>query len=305
MQTNEQLICTEGLTYRYGRRQTILQDVALSVTRGSVYGFLGPNGSGKTTTLSLLLGLLKTQQGSVHLFGKALHTQRPAILKRIGTLVESPSLYGHLAAAENLEVYRPFYGAAKSRVGEVLELAGLGDTGAKPVKKFSLGMKQRLALALALLPRPELLILDEPTNGLDPQGIIEFRNLIRKLNREAGMTILVSSHILSEVEKMVSHVGILYKGRLLFQGTLGALQQLRQTGARLAIRTSDDHRAARLLQAFDPRVEDDLLTVPVTGAEQAAAVARLLVDNDLAVFLLQPQTPDLEQLFLQLTNQPV
>src|SRR5687767_14574926 len=210
----QSVIRTSGLSYHYSRDVQTLHNINLLVERGSIYGFLGPNGSGKTTTLSLLLGLLKAQKGDIEMFGQHLHANREAILSKIGSLIETPSLYGHLTARENLEVYRNTYGASKARIEEVLEIVGLADTGKKVAKKFSLGMKQRLSIALALLPNPELLILDEPSNGLDPAGIIELRALVKALNKEHGMTILISSHILSEVEKMVSHLGIIYKGRM-------------------------------------------------------------------------------------------
>ncbi|RYZ53308.1 MAG: ATP-binding cassette domain-containing protein, partial [Chitinophagaceae bacterium] len=187
---NEFVIKTSGLSYGYSREVKTLSDINLQVKRGSIYGFLGPNGSGKTTTLSLLLGLLEKQQGNIEILGQHLHTNRSNILKKIGSSIEAPSLYEHLSAKENLEVYRAAYGATKSRVTDVLDIVGLNDTGKKVAKKFSLGMKQRLAIALALLPSPELLVLDEPANGLDPAGIIELRELIKKLNKEQGMTIL-------------------------------------------------------------------------------------------------------------------
>ena len=220
------VIRTSSLSYHYSKDVQTLYDINLRVERGSIYGFLGPNGSGKTTTLSLLLGLLNNQKGDIEIFGQHLHKNREAILCKIGSLIETPSLYGHLTAKENLEVYRNTYGASKARVNEVLEIVGLADSGNKVAKKFSLGMKQRLAIALALLPNPELLILDEPTNGLDPAGIIELRALVKKLNKEHGMTILISSHLLSEVEKMVSHIGIIYKGKMLFQGSLPELHAI-------------------------------------------------------------------------------
>ena len=207
---NPLLIRTNGLTYHYSRGVKTLNNINLEVERGSIYGFLGPNGSGKTTTLSLLLGLLNNQQGEIEIFGSHLNTSRVEILRKTGSLIETPSLYGHLTATENLEVYRRIYHASKERVGEVLEIVGLTDTGKKTVKKFSLGMKQRLSIALALLPNPELLVLDEPANGLDPAGIVELRHLIKRLNKEFGMTILISSHLLSEVEKMVSEAGCSY-----------------------------------------------------------------------------------------------
>ncbi len=178
---NSFVIKTTGLSYHYSKDAKTLSDINLRVEKGSIYGFLGPNGSGKTTTLSLLLGLLNNQHGDIEIFGQHLHSNRIDILKKIGSLIETPSLYGHLTAKENLEVYRPVYGASKEKVNEVLKVVGLEDTGKKTAKKFSLGMKQRLSIALALLPNPELLILDEPSNGLDPGGIIELRQLIKSI----------------------------------------------------------------------------------------------------------------------------
>src|SRR5215204_4593233 len=251
---NSSIIKTIGLSYHYSKDVQTLFDIDLNVERGSIYGFLGPNGSGKTTTLSLLLGLLNNQKGDIEIFGDHLHANRINILKKIGSLIETPSLYGHLTAKENLEVYRQVYAASKERVAEVLQIVGLADTGKKVAKKFSLGMKQRLSIALALLPNPELLILDEPSNGLDPAGIIELRELIKKLNKEYGMTILISSHLLGEVEKMVSHVGIIFKGKMLFQGALSELHSFQQKGSRLFIKTSDNAAAYKLLQAHQPEM---------------------------------------------------
>lgn len=269
--------------------------------KGSIYGFLGPNGSGKTTTLSLLLGLLNNQKGNIEIFGQHLHSNRIAILKKIGSLVETPSLYGHLTAKENLEVYRRVYGASKERINEVLTIAGLENTGNKTAKKFSLGMKQRLAIALALLPNPELLVLDEPSNGLDPGGIIELRQLIKNLNKVYGMTILISSHLLAEVEKMVSHVGIIYKGKLLFQGSLPELHKFQQKGSRITINTSDNEAALKLVQDYAPEREGNKFSISFHDLKQVALVNRTLTQNNLDVYLLQPKESDLEQLFIDLT----
>jgi lantibiotic transport system ATP-binding protein len=296
------VIKTTGLTYHYSKDVKTLSHVDLRVEQGSIYGFLGPNGSGKTTTLSLLLGLLKNQQGDIEIFGQHLQSSRTTILNKIGSLIESPSLYGHLTAKENLEVYRPVYGVKKERISEVLDIVGLNDTGKKTVKKFSLGMKQRLSIALALLPNPELLILDEPSNGLDPAGIIELRQLIKKLNKDHGMTILISSHLLSEIEKMVSHVGIIYKGEMLFQGPLKDLHQLQKKGARLMIKTSDNDAACALLQDHDPEWVDEILAVPFQSIEQVAAINRMLTKHELDVYLLHPKENDLEKLFIDLTS---
>lgn len=299
---NNYIIKTTGLSYRYGKSAPTLKDINLQVEKGSIYGFLGPNGSGKTTTLSLLLGLLKNQKGNIEIFGKDFRRARIEILKKIGSLIEAPSLYGHLTATENLEVYRGLYGVKKERIDEVLSIVGLSDTGGKTAKRFSLGMKQRLAIALALLPNPELLILDEPTNGLDPSGIIELRQLVKKLNQEHGMTILVSSHLLAEVEKMVSHVGILYKGEMLFQGSLGELHRYQQKGGKLLIQTSDNEAACRLLLHYGADHGNETIVLPFQSQQQVAAINRTLVQHNLDVYLLQPQHNNLEQLFIDLTT---
>jgi ABC-2 type transport system ATP-binding protein len=296
------IIKTTGLSYHYAKGVQTLFDIDLNVERGSIYGFLGPNGSGKTTTLSLLLGLLNNQKGDIEIFGQHLHANRTNILKKIGSLIESPSLYGHLTARENLDVHRQVYGASKERVAEVLRIVGLSDTGSKLAKKFSLGMKQRLSIALALLPNPELLILDEPANGLDPAGIIELRELIKKLNREHGMTILISSHLLSEVEKMVSHVGIIFQGKMLFQGPLSELHFFQQKASRLYIKTSDNEATFRLLQEHEPELNGESVSIAFSGIKQVAAINKTLTNHNLDVYLLHPKESDLEQLFIDLTT---
>jgi ABC-2 type transport system ATP-binding protein len=224
------IVSTRGLCYHYDKDTPALTNINLTIEKGSIYGFLGPNGSGKTTTLRLLLGLLPQQEGSITLFGEELRHNRSSILQRVGALIENPSLYSHLTARENIEVFRELYGMPPARTGEVLELVDLTDTGRKRAGRFSLGMKQRLALAIALLPRPGLLVLDEPTNGLDPAGIVELRALLQRLNREEETTILVSSHILPEVARLVTDVGIIAHGRLRYQGPLSGLYAL-QSGA--------------------------------------------------------------------------
>jgi ABC-type multidrug transport system ATPase subunit len=296
------IIKTTSLTYHYPGQPATLIEINLNVEKGSIYGFLGPNGSGKTTTLSLLLGLLNNQQGSIEIFGQSLISNRIGILKKIGSLIESPSLYGHLTAMENLEIYRAVYGVPKARLEEVLHTVGLDNTGKKTVKKFSLGMKQRLSIALALLPNPELLVLDEPANGLDPAGIIELRELIKKLNKENGMTIIISSHLLAEVEKMVSHVGIISKGKMIFQGTLSDLHLFQQKGARLFINTSDNQIATNILKDYYPETKEEMVSVAFQDINQVADINRRLTRQGLDVYLLHPKKTDLEQLFIDLTT---
>jgi ABC-type multidrug transport system ATPase subunit len=214
---------TTGLSHHFSARTPVLNNIDLRVPEGSIFGFLGPNGAGKTTTLRLVLGLLKKQQGEISVFGKPFAAHRVSVLKRVGSLIESPSVYAQLTAIENLRVLQKVYRCPEERIARVLQLTGLTDTGKKKAGKFSLGMKQRLGIAIALLNDPALLILDEPTNGLDPEGIIAMRELFRVLNSQ-GVTILLSSHLLAEMEKLITHAGIIHKGQILFQGTLEDLR---------------------------------------------------------------------------------
>lgn len=300
--TGTHIIKTAGLSYHFNKQQKTLDDINLEVEKGSIYGFLGPNGAGKTTTLRLLLGLLKKQHGSIQVFGKEFGDHRIESLKKIGALIEQPSLYGHLTAKENLEIYRKIYQTQKERIEQVLQLVGLEVTGKKKAKQFSLGMKQRLSIAISLLHNPELLILDEPTNGLDPNGIIETRELIKKLNKENGVTIIVSSHILAEVERMATHVGIIHKGRLLFQGTLTELQSMKNKQSFVQLDTSDNAAALQLLAAYGAKAVNGCLVLPVTERPVTAAINRKLVEQNIDVYLLQPQQNDLEQIFIDITS---
>jgi ABC-2 type transport system ATP-binding protein len=296
------IVQTTGINFSFGGQKT-LHDVNLHVEQGSIYGFLGPNGAGKTTTLRLLLGLLKKQQGEIQVFGKDLQPNRMEILRKIGSLIEQPSLYNHLTAKENLEIYRRIYGVPKERISEVLTLVGLGNTGAKKAKQFSLGMKQRLSIAVALLHRPELLVLDEPTNGLDPNGIIETRELIKRLNVEFGVTVLVSSHILAEIERMATHVGIIHKGAFLFQGPLSELHQLQSKKSYLQIETANNEAAMTVLgETLQVEKVNGHLLLPFKDKSETAWINRKLMAHNIDVYRLQPQQKDLEQLFIDITS---
>jgi lantibiotic transport system ATP-binding protein len=295
---------TTHLSHQFAPGKNILDDINLRIPTGSIYGFLGPNGAGKTTTLRLILGLLKKQKGEIHLFGQSLSQNRVAILRKLGSLIETPSLYGHLTAAENLLLLQKIYQCPKTRIPEVLELVGLSDTAHKKVSQFSLGMKQRLSIAVALLNHPELLILDEPTNGLDPNGIIEMRELFKRLNQEQKTTILISSHLLAEIEKLVSHVGIIHKGQLLFEGTLEDLIHKQQESSCLSLMTSDNFRSIQLLQAFQTSVQqqNDKLVLPLLPLEQIAQLNRHLVQNGIDVYHLAVEKNDLESIFMELVK---
>lgn len=218
------IITTEQLTKKY-KNFTSVNNVSLHIRRGSIYGFLGPNGAGKSTTMKMLLGLTAPTKGTFSIDGQHFPEDRLAILKEIGSFIESPSFYANLTGQENLDIIRRILGLPKDTVDDALELVGLEEFGNRLAKKYSLGMKQRLGLAGALLGRPPILILDEPTNGLDPSGIHEIRNLIKSLPSLYNCTIMISSHMLSEIELMADDIGILNHGRLLFEGSLDDLRQ--------------------------------------------------------------------------------
>ncbi len=298
------LIETQTLTFRFGRRD-VLHELDLRVPAGSIYGFLGPNGAGKSTTLRLLLGLLRPASGTVRLFGHALHQHREALLSQVGALIESPSLYGHLSGHDNVEATRRLRGLPAARTAAVLAQVGLSADAHRPAREYSMGMRQRLGLALALLPNPPLLILDEPTNGLDPQGIIDMRELLRELQQEHGKTILLSSHLISEMEKIATHVGVLQQGRLVFQGELGTLQQVLAARGQLLLHT---HCAATCRQLLPAHLADavqtapDTLTLPFHSPQHTAALAAALVAAGQPIFGLHHAMPSLEETFLHLTE---
>lgn len=299
---SEWAIETCGLSHRFTPEAAVLQDVQLQVPAGSLYGFLGPNGAGKTTTLRLILGLLRCQGGSIRILGEPLESRRMALLRRIGSSIESPSLYGHLSAVENLKVWQKVFGCPVRRVAEVLDQVGLSGTGTKTAGQFSLGMKQRLGLAVALLHQPELLILDEPTNGLDPQGILDMRDLLIRLNREQGTTILVSSHLLSEVERLVTHVGIISRGTLRFQGPLASLAGRNPADGHLTLHTSDNPLALERLLAkgWRARPEQGWILVEGVSSAQAGVLNHQLVVSGLSVLELTPVGRNLEHQFFDL-----
>ena len=217
------IIETHNLTKSYPGF-TAVSGINLHVPKGTVYGFLGPNGAGKSTTMKMFLGLTKPTDGSFVIDGKQFPANRVEILREVGSFIEAPALYGNLTGEENLDIVRKILGLPKSSVSEALELVGLTQYRKRLAKKYSLGMKQRLGLASALIGKPPILILDEPTNGLDPVGIHEIRTLIRSLPQQFHCTVLVSSHLLSEIELMADNIGILNHGRLLFEGTLEQLK---------------------------------------------------------------------------------
>jgi ABC-2 type transport system ATP-binding protein len=296
---------TIDLTHKFSAGETALNHVNLQVSEGSIYGFLGPNGAGKTTTLKLILGLLKKQSGEIRVFGEPFETNRVETLRRTGSMIESPSIYGHLTATENLKILQKVYACPKRRIGEVLELVGLERTGSKRAAQFSLGMKQRLSIAIALLHSPTLLILDEPTNGLDPNGILEIRELLQNLNINHGITILISSHLLSEIERMVTHIGIINQGKILFQGTLAELLNKRRQNSFIVFETNNEAKTFEIIRdlGINSRIESGKVAIPVLEKAQIAHINRKLVRSGVEVYEIGKIENDLEKIFFDVINE--
>ena len=296
------IVQTRGLCKQYGKVLRV-NHLDLQVPEGAIYGFLGPNGAGKSTTLKMILGLVRPTAGSISVFGKEVNGHnRLDMLKQVGSLIESPSYYGHLTGEENLKVVQTLRGVPEKDVYEVLEIVRLEGQRSKKVAHYSLGMKQRLGLAAALLGFPRLLILDEPTNGLDPAGIQEMRELICSLPARFGMTVLVSSHLLSEIDQMADHVGIIREGELVFQDTLETLH--RHSRHNLALRTGDNEGALKLLhQSRVPCAqEEDYILLPRLDDPDAAKLVRYLIGHGVDVLRLEERQKSLEDIFLELTG---
>lgn len=298
------IIETQNLHFGFNKKDLVLSDLHLKVEKGTIYGFLGPNGAGKTTTIRLLLGLLTPINGSIQLFGKSLTNNSLKIFENVGAMIEIPSLYEHLTGFDNLEITRKIRNISKKRINEVLEIVKLIDASKTRVKEYSLGMKQRLGLAIALLSEPQLLILDEPTNGLDPQGMIETRELLFRLNKDFGTTILISSHLLSEIEKLVTHLGIIKKGKLIFQGTIQELQNLKLGHSLIQIETNNNQRAFVVLKNKYQIIHngENGLQIAFQNREQVAHICKTLVIEGLDIYHLQVVTNDLEKIFLEITS---
>jgi ABC-type multidrug transport system ATPase subunit len=292
------LIETTDLTKRYGERIVAVDQLAMQVRRGEVYGFLGPNGAGKTTTLRMLLGLVRPTSGSALVLGA--EPGSPASLARLGALIEGPTFYPFLSGRDNLRVLARYAGAPESRIEPVLDEVDLAARASDRFGTYSLGMKQRLGIAAALLKDPELLILDEPTNGMDPAGMAEMRRFIRDLGR-GRRTVLLSSHLMAEVEQITDRVGVISKGRLVGEGTVDELRG-RET---LFVRAEPLDEAEGVLGAMrgieQVARSDGGLRVAVDPAA-AAEINRALVEAGIAVGELRPERASLEKVFFELTE---
>ena len=293
---------TTALSKQYAGRPVVDQ-VSLCVPEDSVYGFIGPNGAGKSTTMKMLLGLLKPSGGSIQILGQQMNPEnRLELLGQTGSLIESPSCYGHLTGEENLQIVADLKNTPKKDIDRVLEIVSLTSSRKKKVKQYSLGMRQRLGIAQALLGSPKLLILDEPTNGLDPAGIQEMRGLIREMPRRCGATVLVSSHLLSEMEQMADHVGIIDHGRLLFQGPLSELQRHSRGGITLRV-LHPDNAMPILGRLASVEQTQQSFRLPAMPEDRLALLVRQLAESGAGVVELRRHTKSLEEIFLSLTGE--
>jgi len=293
---------TEELTKRFGAR-TAVDRLSMRVERGDIYGFLGPNGAGKSTTLRMLLGLVRPTSGTIKFQASESGWDYIRARSRIGAIVETPAFYENFSGRRNLQLLASLSGRVQSkRVEEVLEIVDLRERARDPVKTYSYGMRQRLGIAQALLPTPELIILDEPTNGLDPQGIQQTRELIRRLREEFQLTVLLSSHLLTEIEQLCNRVGVIYEGRLLYEGAPDALVA---PASRYKVRVDN------LSAAFDLLIKEPDVTVSRNGdaflhvdadAERIPSLNALLVAQGIKVYELSPAQESLEEAFLRLTS---
>ena len=297
------IVETERLTKRYGDRLSV-SELTLRVPEGGVYGFIGPNGAGKTTTMKLLLGLVKPTGGTIRLMGRELNEEnRLSLLRRTGSLIESPSCYGHLTAQENLEIAAELKDVPKQDIDRVLDIVGLTAERGRKVKQYSLGMRQRLGIAQALLGEPKLLILDEPTNGLDPEGIREMRDLIKNMPRLCGASVLISSHLLGEMEQTVDTVGIIDRGRLLFQGPLVDLREHSRGGVSLRVLHPECLQAVLTANGFSIEAGEQGCLLPALPDEELARLVRRIADSGAGLIEVNRQTKSLEDIFLSLTGE--
>lgn len=302
---SEIIVQTDNLDFSYIKSSRDIKNLNLRVPKGSIYGFLGPNGSGKTTTIRLLLGLLNKYSGNIRIFDTSFANNRIQCLQKIGALIENPSLYYHLSALENLVIASNYRGkVSRHRIDEVLDIVKLTYAKDKKVVTYSLGMRQRLGLALALLGQPELLILDEPTNGLDPKGIIEMRALIKKLNEEQGITIFISSHLLTEIERICSHVGIIRDGQILFQDTVKSLRETHSEKLILEIETNNVDSLGKVatIHSLNPTVVDkNRINISVNQKDLIPQIIDVIRTENIDIYQVKIKD-DLEDLFLSLTK---
>jgi len=300
----EHIIQTKSLSFQYAKNRKVLDDISLNIPKGSIYGFLGPNGAGKSTTMRLLTGIIPEQgEEAIYLFNEPLKKQLPEVFHKTGALVESPALYLHLSAINNLRYIAKVRKIDYAKIPAILELVNLHKHGHYKVKQYSLGMKQRLAIAMALLSEPQLLLLDEPVNGLDPTGIVEIRKLLVRLNQEQGVTVFVSSHLLAEIEKMCTHVGIIHHGKLMFEGTM---KELSAQSGKCKIQVTTDN-AKQWVESLTSQYEgvslssENQFTVLLQDKQDIPAFSKEAIEKGMNLYELKIMG-GLEEWFMTLTQ---
>lgn len=293
-------VITHRLTKTY-HNKNVVSDLDLNIPEGEIYGFLGPNGAGKSTTMKMLVGLVQPTSGTVEIFGKPMDLRSRQILARdIGALIEAPSIYGHLTGRENMSIVEHLLGLTPTQTAKAVHIVRMDGQLDKKVKNYSLGMKQRLGIAMALARNPRLLVLDEPTNGLDPAGIEEIRDLLIYLAMQEGITVMISSHILSEIDKAATSIGIIQDGRLIFQGT--KRQLMNQTVPAVLIGASDPDRVMGLFEGSTRSLHHDAVRIPGVLPQQTPELVRNLVGHDIDIETVTREDQSLEDVFIRLTG---
>lgn len=293
----DMIIDIQQLNYSYNNNFKALDNISIGVPRGAIYGFLGPNGAGKSTTMRMLAGIMPDESDAIRIFGATLNSQLPGIYSKIGCLVEQPVLYSHLTAKDHLELVLKSNGLPLDKIDPVLEKVGLLKARDLAVKRYSLGMKQRLAIGLCLVKDPELLLLDEPVNGLDPNGMQEVREMLLQLNREYGITIFISSHLLAELEKMCSHICIINKGKIHFEGTMQELKvKFETTPVRIAVGENDGPVS---LPGYEVSREGNVITCNLRARNEIPLIVRQLTEQGIDVYEVR-QEGSLESWFMDI-----
>jgi len=299
------MITVRNLEFSYKKGDKTIDDLTFHVPHGSIYGFLGANGSGKTTTIRLMLGLCRAESGEIMIGGEQINRQSVEAFRKIGALIENPSIYGHLTGKENLQLHTLYYGLDRRQIMNALSMVGLRYVAEKKAGRYSLGMKQRLGLALCLLHNPSLLILDEPLNGLDPQGIAEIRALLLQMQREEGKTIFISSHLLSEIENTCDAICIIDKGKMLFSGKIEAL---RDSVIRKRVYKITSDRPEEAMQLIQPLVTSKITKdgngclIYIEDKEIIPDIISRLTEKNIRIYEVTGIENNLEELYLKLTN---
>lgn len=297
------IIEIQNLNFGFDKNKLILKEVNLKVPKSSIYGFLGSNGAGKSTTMRLIMGLFNDDQNSVKVFDTSVSNLYPEGLNKIGSLIDYPAFYDHLSGYDNLKIVCILRTLNEAKIDEILELVGLSEARNIKMKKYSLGMKQRLAIGLALISDPELLVLDEPVNGLDPNGMKEVRELLIKLNQEHGVTIFISSHLLLEIEKMVTHIGIISHGEIKFQGSKEELNELyRFQKTKFSLKNAKSFESI-LVENYQVEFKNETDCEIVTSSpQQISEINKILVNNGAEIYQISP-AGGLEEWFMEISKQ--